>query len=274
MKISLTASVSQRKTAFTLIELLVVIAIIAILAAILFPVFARARENARRSSCQSNLKQINLGMIQYRQDYDEKFVLAQPANSAPFDESNTYGWADTIQPYIKNRQVFHCPSGEARSTSTVNFGEVVPAVQSYTDYGYSSRLAFPGNGGQNPASESVVENPTLSVILFEDFGGNARRGTSGQQATTSTNAAPLTTCVGTGCLANMRGASGTNADGGALSRHLEGSNFAFIDGHVKWVKATGGNTSDVMAANVYGRGVPFSLSSNNPTFHFSDSYFS
>ena len=84
---------------FTLIELLVVIAIIAILAAILFPVFARARENARRSSCQSNLRQITLGIKQYVQDYDEKFPPVQP-------NSNAYGWADTLQPYIRNEQVF------------------------------------------------------------------------------------------------------------------------------------------------------------------------
>ena len=95
---------SHKKSAFTLIELLVVIAIIAILAAILFPVFARARENARRSSCQSNLKQIALGFMQYTQDYDEKFpgsdwrqhklALTRPAN--PF------GWADGLQPYLKS----------------------------------------------------------------------------------------------------------------------------------------------------------------------------
>ncbi len=88
--------------AFTLIELLVVIAIIAILAAILFPVFARARENARRSSCQSNLKQIGLGMAQYQQDYDERTLAV--------DETIDYGWFDPLQPYIKSTQVFRCPS--------------------------------------------------------------------------------------------------------------------------------------------------------------------
>jgi type II secretory pathway pseudopilin PulG len=88
-----------------LIELLVVIAIIAILAAILFPVFGRARENARRSSCQSNLKQIGLGILQYTQDYDEKLVPFR--NAAP--AANT-PWAHHIQPYIKSVQLFKCPS--------------------------------------------------------------------------------------------------------------------------------------------------------------------
>src|SRR3954469_17430376 len=89
---------------FTLIELLVVIAIIAILAAILFPVFARARENARRAACQSNLKQIGLGIAQYTQDYDERLPGVGGQNT-------TYSWRSRIDPYIKSTQIFLCPSG-------------------------------------------------------------------------------------------------------------------------------------------------------------------
>ena len=95
-------NLQNRAKGFTLIELLVVIAIIAILAAILFPVFARARENARRSSCQSNLKQIGLALAQYQQDYDERTLVV--------DENNGYGWFTPVQPYIKSEQVFRCPS--------------------------------------------------------------------------------------------------------------------------------------------------------------------
>src|SRR4028118_560172 len=105
---------------FTLIELLVVIAIIAILAAILFPVFARARENARRASCQSNLKQIGLGVMQYIQDYDEKFpptyvsldgaagYTAPAVNTTPAANADQ-GWAQIIQPYMKSTQLLQCP---------------------------------------------------------------------------------------------------------------------------------------------------------------------
>lgn len=93
----------QKKAGFTLIELLVVIAIIALLAAILFPVFARARENARRTACLSNLKQIGLGLIQYAQDNDERL----PA--ATFD-TEAVNWRTAIEPYMKSKTVFKCPS--------------------------------------------------------------------------------------------------------------------------------------------------------------------
>src|ERR1051325_10523224 len=88
--------------AFTLIELLVVIAIIAILAAILFPVFARARENARKSSCQNNCKQLALGFKQYINDFDERYPLVEVTTASGTTYAPPYGWADALQPYIKN----------------------------------------------------------------------------------------------------------------------------------------------------------------------------
>ena len=93
----------QRKRGFTLIELLVVIAIIAILAAILFPVFQKVRENARRTACLSNLKQIGLGVVQYNQDYDEKM----PNGTSPYGSAS--GWAVQVYPYLKSIAVFQCP---------------------------------------------------------------------------------------------------------------------------------------------------------------------
>src|SRR5437868_12624184 len=101
-----------RRLAFTLIELLVVIAIIAILAAILFPVFAQAREAARKASCQSNLNQIGKGAMMYSQDYDEILVPSYLDYSAGPQNKEPYGWAgwsDLIQPYIKNYKVLRCP---------------------------------------------------------------------------------------------------------------------------------------------------------------------
>src|SRR5881409_6940 len=98
---------SARRRAFTLIELLVVIAIIAILAAILFPVFAQAREKARQTACLSNMKQIGIGLIMYASDYDSQYPPSQlGTNGAP----NLVSWPQIMQPYIKNEQVFVCPS--------------------------------------------------------------------------------------------------------------------------------------------------------------------
>lgn len=112
---------NEARHGFTLIELLVVIAIIAILAAILFPVFAKARENARRTSCLSNMKQIGLGMIQYTQDYDSTFPAVYNDNIG----GKRLIWADAIRPYIKSRQIFACPGGP----STVDLTPANPGNQ-------------------------------------------------------------------------------------------------------------------------------------------------
>jgi len=95
---------------FTLIELLVVIAIIAILAAILFPVFSQAREKARQSSCTSNLRQLNLGLAQYVQDYDEKFPNYYWSEGCQQNNASSATWFRGIYPYVNNLQLYACPT--------------------------------------------------------------------------------------------------------------------------------------------------------------------
>jgi prepilin-type N-terminal cleavage/methylation domain-containing protein/prepilin-type processing-associated H-X9-DG protein len=238
---------------FTLIELLVVIAIIAILAAILFPVFGRARENARRSSCQSNMKQINLGLIQYAQDYDERMPLVPSGGGGSVTPANynaPYGYADALQPYLKSLQIFQCPSEKnttAPSSDPLNGG--------YTDYAYNLGLAR-GQGGVIAigALQSQIEYPSLTLSLIETIvTGNQGKAFSSQ--------------AGGGGSAITGLAQSTGPD---WVRHLEGSNYGFADGHVKWFKgdpAAPGRSSKVYAVNA-----TFATSQSSPTFHVSDAF--
>jgi prepilin-type N-terminal cleavage/methylation domain-containing protein/prepilin-type processing-associated H-X9-DG protein len=184
---------ANRKRGFTLIELLVVIAIIAILAAILFPVFARARENARRTSCQSNLKQLALGIKQYLQDYDERFPHSTGATV-----SDLSGWAYVTQPYVKNEQILQCPSQSSGAPLGANL-EPRAIQANFSDYWYNFNL-----GGVNESSLAYVSNTVMNGDgqLDNTFGANYWR---------------------------------QKTDSGA-TRHLDGGNYAFADGHIKWLK--------------------------------------
>ena len=114
MKISNSgARPALHRSAFTLIELLVVIAVISVLAAILFPVFGRARENARRTSCMSNLKQIGLAFLQYTADYDEAYPLTSYSAGGP--SAPNVSWTLGAAPYMKSTQIFRCPSDTSLS---------------------------------------------------------------------------------------------------------------------------------------------------------------
>jgi len=148
---------------FTLIELLVVIAIIAILAAILFPVFARARESARRASCQSNLKQIGLGLIQYAQDFDGWTPGSVTFNQQPSGGGSS--WPTMIQPYVKSSQLFVCPS--AAATEKVESGIMPASTRAYC--GAST------NGDQNSPSAPDV---AASKVASNSYGYNLIQSTA------------------------------------------------------------------------------------------------
>ncbi len=199
----------RAKSAFTLIELLVVIAIIAILAAILFPVFARARENARRSSCQSNLKQINLGFRQYTQDYDEKYPLAISQGG---ENSN---WVNTLQPYLKSTQIFQCPS-------ETNGPELSYGQWGLSDYWVNRYICgWDYNGAEKGISEAAI-NATVLTVLMGDGAKNDANTTCGDAGRPGYN-----------CYDTIH----TNAIGNnqPQTRHLDGANYGFVDGHVKWL---------------------------------------
>jgi prepilin-type N-terminal cleavage/methylation domain-containing protein/prepilin-type processing-associated H-X9-DG protein len=254
---SMGRSVQRKRTkGFTLIELLVVIAIIAILAAILFPVFARARENARRASCQSNLKQIGLGLLQYAQDYDEQFASTQygPTNVNEHwysDNSNVYKWMDAIYPYVKSEQIFDCPS--AVSSGGASNG----AVRKYIYY-KNLPNSCSGGGGAYPNDCMSYGSYGLSQAYWGGGPANADGPASGESRGRSLAAidAPSTTIwVGDSGYANgsaetYRMTGFTNTDelvitegsprfasrgfaGGLFERHLETANVLYVDGHVK-----------------------------------------
>lgn len=249
--------------AFTLIELLVVIAIIAILAAILFPVFARARENARRSSCQSNLKQIGLSMFQYNQDYDEKFP---PCNG---DNTGFAGWLVSLNPYIKNVQILQCPS-EGRAPDSTWTG--------FNDYGVNWTLTLNTTTGDVLAgrlaggrSLAALTQPSSTVMLFDVGTGywGPQAGSSGCDISGGTGGGYF--LCGGGATAGLADfffngedlATFTNGTVGPSQRHLDGQNFAFTDGHVKWYKGSATNKS----AAVYNALTPGSTSGSGPTFN-------
>jgi len=157
---------NAKRSGFTLIELLVVIAIIAILAAILFPVFARARENARRASCQSNLKQIGLGIMQYTQDYDEKYPTLWGPNYEPPH------YRQKIFPYVKSTQLFRCPSNPNNNNIAEQAAAGYPAMNaSYVvngriiGRGETDWLSVTGTG----TPLSLIQSPATKIMATESL---------------------------------------------------------------------------------------------------------
>jgi prepilin-type N-terminal cleavage/methylation domain-containing protein/prepilin-type processing-associated H-X9-DG protein len=221
---SRTKTLPVRKQGFTLIELLVVIAIISILAAILFPVFARARENARRASCQSNLKQLALGVLMYAQDYDNHFVpywtLYGGVQSPKGCSSTPYAteWPILVYPYVKSVQLYICPdkttaawSGECRALSGVSYG---------INYYLATGTGSAGSIGAGP-HESAITQPSLTALFtdtMDNLGTLSGVGSGIDQSYT------------------MGLASSPTGSDNVDPRHMDGVNVAYADGHVKWMK--------------------------------------
>jgi len=207
---------------FTLIELLVVIAIIAILASILFPVFAQAREKARSISCLSNEKQIGLGITQYAQDNDE---YNPSLNSPP---PNNMIWWQLIDPYVKSHKVYLCPDDsfsrgtgiEAVSYSMAfNWGDWGPCGAG----GCTNQSEFSPAG----ANLSMISSPTTTIIVTERWNSYHQWG----QGWAGDNF-----CNDGEFLYGQGGSAASPTSPRAASGHSGGSNYVFCDGHAKWMK--------------------------------------
>jgi len=212
---------------FTLIELLVVIAIITVLAAMLFPVFARVRENARRTACLSSLQQIGLGLLQYMQDNDERNTRQWYGSSGDSNATTSYKWMDAIFPYVKSEKVFNCPSHSLPA---------VVGIRTYDKYKFRE--------GRKWGSYAI--NATYYDIDLDPDPVGERYLNPFQSPKHSTWEAPATTIYamdGAGRFefawpsANPDIGAGTPRNLGGIhaiqERHLETVNALFCDGHVK-----------------------------------------
>jgi prepilin-type N-terminal cleavage/methylation domain-containing protein/prepilin-type processing-associated H-X9-DG protein len=275
----------KARRAFTLIELLVVIAIIAILAAILFPVFAQAREKARQTSCLSNIKQIGTAMMMYVQDYDETYPRAQycviptlvpgaPATSnttCTFASTatgqvtgggqlmNHFKWYSWLYPYTKNVQIFFCPSRKT-DDQTWNLGGQIAN-------GYALNLSvtgFAAGAFDNPSfqggSIAGIPRPADQMLAVEMF----RSTIPAVVATTTSISWPHATRERWSTLLTV-GVPAQSITPRDTAPHNEGMNMMYCDGHAKWMKATNFLAACPPAASYTAAGNAITRTSGNPT---------
>jgi prepilin-type N-terminal cleavage/methylation domain-containing protein/prepilin-type processing-associated H-X9-DG protein len=260
----------RKSCGFTLIELLVVIAIIAILAAILFPVFAQAREKARQTACLSNMKQIGIGVMMYAQDYDERMVLPfmgpDPGADETFADGSRQRWPHLIFPYIKNGDVFSCPSNPMSNvvrfqtleqmrqnglTRSANVDGVYAINSAYIDQTVERTGVFRGRMAGNPAQQATppvgqslaaMALPAETIFIAEH--GGYHRVLFGDRAASDTPLALFN--VAAGQMAGRKSVStnwlatgfGSAREGrfSIVELHNGGATAVFCDGHAKWRK--------------------------------------
>jgi prepilin-type N-terminal cleavage/methylation domain-containing protein/prepilin-type processing-associated H-X9-DG protein len=250
-----------RQRGFTLIELLVVIAIIAILAAILFPVFAQAREKARQAACMSNMKQFATGIMMYTQDYDELFPITLPHNGvvnsgigilytvpeavlapAPASPLTRSSWGIAIQPYLKNYNIYACPSGN-------QFDPFNPPPANPLQLATGMSIAYNGYLSAWPMAGTATPASTYLAMEFK----NRIRGYTFLMPLPSENGCGVPAAVPYVFTRNTQTLCwfGHGLYGSAWT-HGQGGNVTYMDGHVKFVRA-GGTQSPFPAVDATGR---------------------
>jgi prepilin-type N-terminal cleavage/methylation domain-containing protein/prepilin-type processing-associated H-X9-DG protein len=224
-----------RRNGFTLIELLVVIAIIAILAAILFPVFAQARDKARQSTCLSNIKQLSLGVLMYAQDYDEQ-LLYRPGEphcgwryicSTAKEPRWWLNWWDVVLPYTKNNQIYHCPSAATiKEPMLSNYGISNVAI------GYN---LYPGQGLVQTTSVNGV-NPGISLAQVTHPAQTIELAEAGHVWNPKATAAPFNSKDNPSPSISWSPSIESGSEWGPELRHGGGANVGFVDGHSRWMR--------------------------------------
>ncbi len=243
----------SKSVGFTLIELLVVIAIISILAAILFPVFATAREKGRQAACTSNEKQLGLALIMYRQDYDECYPYIH-WNGTAWDPYKDWSFALETYPYVKSTKAWQCPSAPTSvgTVSAILNWDPDPAVtnpKNISNYVINSYIAN-YNGTTAPLADSKVPQPSTTIAIAESAQQYAVWIVNGWGNVYQTPS--NSSCVWANWNCERQGFP-----------HFKGANYMFCDGHVKYLpEAIAGVNSD-QSAVLWGR-----ISSANPSYNY------
>jgi prepilin-type processing-associated H-X9-DG protein len=238
-----------------------VIAIIAILAAILFPVFARARESARRASCQSNMKQIALGWTMYSQDYDEITVpvFTNTVSNGPIvNATGHYYWPDMLDPYIKSRQIFMCPSTSSYFSGSTDYQTTVRYAYNQSNL-QNDYIVYDDGSNSRGVTLAKFGHPSTTIVFSEGvlLGGPWLNGSGDPTGSLSAQTtvygtynsdtpilhasnvdSTLFTSLNDGTLVDGGATTSSHATDRTLRKHFDGSNYAFADGHVKWIKNT------------------------------------